>query len=73
MNTTHDCPACRMPGVPRSRLACPADWYRLPGPLRDAVWRGYRARPRDNGESHMAALTAALAWYRANPVPRWTP
>jgi hypothetical protein len=65
---THTCPA---PGctrqVPRTQFACRTDWYRLPEPLRDAVWAGYRAGPL--GDQHTAAMADAIDWYAANPRP----
>ena len=59
-------PAC--PGkcgtqIPRSKLACPADWARLPWNLRCAVTDNYRRNP----DAHFAAVRDAVEWYAANP------
>lgn len=63
---THACPGGCGERVPGSRLSCPADWFRLPKPIRDEVNAAYRAR-RSNPARHLRALRDAGHWYRANP------
>ena len=75
-DTTHPCPGCQTPGVPRHQLACKPCWFRLPQDLRDAVNGTYRAksyakRPETRSRAvvaHRQALAAAMTWYRANPA-----
>ncbi len=47
-------------------FACRTDWYRLPKPYRDAIWRSYRAEPL--GQEHRHAMQAAHEWYLDNPL-----
>jgi len=56
---THKCPGpdCEKE-IPRVQLACPRHWYQVPKPLRDEVWREYRAAPLS--QKHRAALDAAI-------------
>lgn len=63
----HTCPGCDAPGVPHHQLACKPCWFRLPSPLRNAVNGSYRQRS-SNPTPHRAALSAAMRWYRANPL-----
>lgn len=58
MTDTHPCPAGCGRNVPYEQFACPRDWYRLPKPYRDAIWRGYRT-----GVGHGEAMSAARRWY----------
>lgn len=62
---THNCPACRTPGVPDSRLACVPCWYRLPADLRGRVWNAYDSR-NTHPRNHALAVRAAITWYREN-------
>lgn len=62
----HNCPGGCGTTVPDRRLACPADWYRLPQAMRDEIntaWRGRKTNPLQ----HMQAIAAASRWYRDNP------
>jgi hypothetical protein len=65
---------CARPGcerlVPSNLLACREDWFALPKPLRDAVWRHYRQGQEHTGEiseAYLAAFRACLEWWEANP------
>ena len=63
-DTTHECPGsdCKA-RVPRSQLACRADWFALPEELRFKVSAAYRRR---RWPEHRAAVQEAMRWYRAN-------
>lgn len=67
----HRCPdpGCGVTTVPRHHFACPTDWARLADEHRDAILTGYRRRTSDDGASHLAAMMAAVSWYRDNPAP----
>lgn len=62
----HECPA---PGctqqVPQNKLACPRDWYRIPKPLRNAVWHAYYGNGMGSSE-HLAAIALAVRWLKEN-------
>jgi hypothetical protein len=60
---THACPGKCGAQIARNKLACPADWFRLPGDLRQAVTDNYRRNP----DAHFAAVRDAVDWYAANP------
>jgi hypothetical protein len=62
---THVCPGGCGAEVAYTRLACPADWFRLPKPLRDEINAAYRRRASDPAR-HRQALADAMNWYRAN-------
>lgn len=67
--STHLCPCGCGQAIARTRVACPAGWYRLPADLRDDVNRTWRARRPDltnqaAAAAHRDAVTAALRWYR---------
>jgi len=59
---THACPGKCGAQVARHRLACPADWARLPYDLQRAVTANYRRNP----SAHFAAVRDAIEWYTAN-------
>lgn len=64
---THTCPGgCGQANIPHGRLACPADWKRLPVELRTAIWEAYRQRAA-NPAAHRAAVADAIDWYQRNP------
>jgi hypothetical protein len=63
----HECPGGCGAEVPQHHLACKPCWFRLPGPLRNAINGAYRHRAT-NPAGHRAALGAAMRWYRANPA-----
>lgn len=73
-DTTHKCPGCDQPGVPRHKLSCKRCWFRLPQDIRNQVNGSYynrRARPSQVAAAvaaHRAALLVALEWYRDNRV-----
>lgn len=64
---------CHWPGctekVPPARWGCRTHWYRLPKPIRDAIWRSYNPgqeiskRP---SQAYLDAATAAQDWIREN-------
>jgi hypothetical protein len=58
----HPCPGRCGLRIRHDLYACSTCWYRLPKPLRDAVWHGYRT-----GAGHREAMAAANDWYRDNP------
>lgn len=60
---THACPGKCGAQVPSHRFACRADWYRLPLDYRRDITSNYRTHPTN----HLAAMAAAMEWYRANP------
>lgn len=66
----HECPA---PGctkqVPHGKLACSADWMRIPKPLRSAVWAAYYGKGMGSSE-HLAAITLAVRWLKENTPVR---
>ena len=59
--TNHECPGdgCTEQ-VPSNRLMCRADWYRVPKPLRDAVWNTWRSGAGAGTTEHTAAILAAI-------------
>jgi hypothetical protein len=65
---SHVCPA---PGcetqVPAHMLACRPDWYRIPKPYRQAIWRAWRDGAGAGSLEHRAAVTAAKGWLEDNP------
>jgi hypothetical protein len=64
---THKCPA---PGcesdVPDDMLACRKDWYRIPKPLRTAIWRAWRQGEGAGSAEHGNAIRAAIGWLERN-------
>lgn len=66
--STHPCPApeCARQ-VPDHLFACRADWYRLPKPLRDDIWRGYHG----SFAEHLAAMVDAEQWFADNSQTPW--
>lgn len=58
MPTTHSCPGCGTPGIPRSMFACKPCWYRLPKPLRDDINHGWR----HDRELHRETMVEAMSW-----------
>lgn len=59
---SHQCPreGCTE-DVPTEKLACPADWARVPKPLQRAVYRAYRHGEGVGSPEHIAAMDAAIA------------
>jgi len=68
---SHQCPA---PGcearVPPGMLTCRPDWYRVPKPLRSAVWRAYGTGQGAGTPAHRAAITAVIDWLERAGVTR---
>jgi len=61
-NGTHECPARNCTKrVEAGRLMCRDDWYRVPRPLRAAVWRAWDYGAGAGSEAHTAAIMAAIA------------
>jgi hypothetical protein len=58
---THQCPG---PGCAEeansSMLMCPACWYRVPKPIRRAVWIAWRHGSGAGSPAHRAAMRAAI-------------
>jgi hypothetical protein len=72
-DTTHPCPGCDAPGVPKHQLSCRPCWFRLDRVIRDRISRAYRAMrqyPHDGDyqAAHRRALADALEWYKTNPA-----
>lgn len=63
---THDCPGGCGAQVPRHRLACESDWFRLPAVLRNEITYAYRRRTKEPS-LHRRLLREAFLWYRHNP------
>lgn len=59
MNNKHDCPGGCGRQVPYHLYACRNDWYRLPKPYRDEIWRWYQV----DIAKHAEAMIAAKSWY----------
>lgn len=60
---------CHWPGcghfVPPAMWGCKAHWYRLPGEIRDRIWRAYRIGqelPGHGPSPEYVAANAALDW-----------
>lgn len=57
----HQCPG---PGctadVPYEMLMCRSHWYRVPRPIRSAVWRTWQDGRGAGTPEHTAAITAAV-------------
>jgi hypothetical protein len=66
----HKCPApgCER-GVDGDMLACSTDWYRVPKPLRDAVWRAWRRGAGRGSTEHTKAIGLAIDWLQRNAAP----
>jgi hypothetical protein len=62
---THQCPG---PGcgeeVGSSRLMCPACWYRVPKPLRRALYVAWNRGAGAGTPAHRAAMRAAISAVR---------
>lgn len=46
---------------------CKAHWFRLPKPIRDAIWRAYRPGQEEDGgvtQDYFDAADAAERWIR---------
>lgn len=63
MAATHACPGGCGAQIPRHKLSCRTDWYRLPKALRDRINDAYR---RDRA-AHRQALVEAVEWYAEHP------
>jgi hypothetical protein len=67
--STHACP---YPGceqrVTRNMLACKPHWFKLPRPVRDEVWRSWRALQRESTletrREHEWALQSARGFWK---------
>lgn len=64
-SVTHQCPGGCGRSIPSGHFACHTDWLRLPYDLRKPISQHFR---RD-AEAHFAAMSNAMAWYRANKRP----
>lgn len=60
---THACPGGCGQQIAPDRLACRADWWRLPANLRRWVGASWRERARFP-QRHRVAVVAALAWFK---------
>jgi hypothetical protein len=61
MTGSHQCPAdgCTR-RVPAHQLMCRTDWYRVPKPLRNAVYAAWRSGAGAGTPAHTAAILAAV-------------
>jgi hypothetical protein len=61
MPTPHTCPGdgCTEQ-IPVNRLMCKDDWYRVPKPVRDAVWQTWDSGRGAGSQEHRAAILAAI-------------
>lgn len=60
---------CHWPGCeaqcPPAKWGCSRHWFTLPKPMRDRIWRAYRAGQEEDlrpSESYFEAARAAQAW-----------
>ncbi len=72
---THGCPGDCGRTVPRTRLACPHCWYRLPRDLQAAITSAYAAMRRNRNnthaiQAHRAAVTNASTGTAHSPHRR---
>lgn len=59
-DTTHPCPCgCGQP-IARHRLMCRNSWYKVPKPLRDAVWATWANGDGAGSPEHTEAIMAAV-------------
>lgn len=65
----HQCPGCDQP-VPDVRVACLADWQRVPMELKHPLWAARRAG--DTWE-RLRAVGDISRWLRANRLPQKAP
>lgn len=58
---THECPARNCTKrVSAEMLMCPRHWYRVPAPMRKAVWRAWDHGAGAGSDAHTAAIIAAI-------------
>ena len=66
---------CAVPGcgdqIDRTRLMCRRDWYHVPKPFRDQVWRTWRSGQEANSREHQEAVLQAIAAARLARLPGW--
>ena len=60
----HKCPGNCGRMVEQAKLACLADWLRLPLFIRNKINEAYYS---GDTQRHIRALGAALVWYEQNP------
>lgn len=69
LKNSHACPGgCGAVAVPDRMVACRPCWFRLPPEIRLDVWRAFRQHGTGS-PGHHRALSAAYAWWTANPGP----
>lgn len=58
---SHRCPAIGCERlVPDNKLMCPSDWYKIPKPIRNAVWRTWNRGAGAGSIEHLHAMGAAI-------------
>ncbi len=66
---------CAVPGchdqIDRTHLMCRRDWYRVPKPFRDQVWRTWRSGREASSREHQHAVLQAIAAARLARLPGW--
>jgi hypothetical protein len=64
---------CPVPGcdeqIAWTRLMCRRDWYHVPKPLRDRVWRAWGSGRRADSREHQEAVLTAIAVARIARLP----
>jgi hypothetical protein len=70
MAAPHPCPGGCGRSIPHHRLACRADWYRLPRELRLAITSAYGGPNEPPNPAHRAAVADAVMWYRKQGTPQ---
>lgn len=75
--TVHHChaPGCPVP-VPPKMFMCRPHWFRLPKPMRDAVWKHYRPGQEERkvpvSKEYLRVTAEAEAFIAALEAPRGT-
>jgi hypothetical protein len=66
---------CPVPGcgdqIDQTRLMCRRDWYQVPKPLRDQVWRTWRSGREADSRDHQEAVLKAITTARIARMARW--
>jgi hypothetical protein len=66
---------CPVPGcgdpIDQTRLMCRRDWYQVPKPLRDQVWRTWRSGQEANSREHELVVLQAITAARLARLPVW--
>lgn len=71
----HSCPGCWLVQVPKTRLACPNCWRRLPRELKHKLtdaWIALKRKPVSGKlqYTHLEMVSQCIQWYVENPVQK---